>query len=230
MGYVRSSHESRNIPSEICNHEGRLHLSKIAILPSKGIRIIPPVEEEVTFFSFLSFLCCNGLSHQGSIGHFLGGLSSTSHRRYVTVTSGNALAATADEAADVHVELFKLPSDQCPRQPTEPNESPCCMFVVQGFWIDVHFYKKNQTTTHWSNKIGIIMFNVDCWPLFSYLFIPFNQTGSSSIVVSHDLHCWGFLVKLWWVQMVCGLIKLLICMFDIHPPGEWWLITLFIRP
>lgn len=31
----------------------------------------------------------------------------------MTVTSGNALAATADEAADVHVELFKLPSDQC---------------------------------------------------------------------------------------------------------------------
>lgn len=111
MGYVSSSHESRNIPSEICNHEGRLHLSKIAILPSKALDFFPPVEEEVTFF-VLVFSLLQWLSrHQGSIGHFLGG--STSHRRYVTVTSGNALAATADEAADVHVELFKLPSDQC---------------------------------------------------------------------------------------------------------------------
>ena len=87
------------------------------------------------------------------------------------------------------------------------------------------FLEKNQTTTHWSNKMGIIMFNVDCWPLFRiYLFMPYNQTEFSSMVVSHHLPCWGFLVKLWWVQMVCGLIKLLICMFDIHPPGEWWLI------
>ena len=60
MGYVSSSHESRNIPSEISNHEGRLHLrlyiSKIAILPSKALDFFPPVEEEVTFFRSCLFL------------------------------------------------------------------------------------------------------------------------------------------------------------------------------
>jgi len=48
-------------------------------------------------------------------------------RRYVTVTSGNALAATADEAADVHVELFKLPSDQIPGK---------ALMSADGLWFD----------------------------------------------------------------------------------------------
>ena len=66
MGYVSSSHESRNIPSESSNHEGRLHLSKIAILPSKALE-----SSHLLKTSDLFFPCCNGLSHQGSIGHFL---------------------------------------------------------------------------------------------------------------------------------------------------------------
>lgn len=72
MGYVSSSHESRNIPSEISNHKGRLHLSKIAILPSKALE-----SSHLLKTSDLFFPCCNGLVvTKVELVIFLGGVQS----------------------------------------------------------------------------------------------------------------------------------------------------------